>query len=192
MRCATGLAAARVWAIEDCRHLCRRLERDLIAADEQMVRVPPKLMVIARDSTRTFGKSDPIDALAVARAALREPDLPVARLHGADRKIRLMVDNREDLVAERTRIIGRLRWHQLFPPCRPCRVWGRHSYAARRADMLIHRAVARLPRGWHGGARTSPVSLHVEPTRAGSGNRGGAWCGMLRLKYEEAVMDFFS
>lgn len=56
VRCATGLAAARVWAIEDCRHLSRRLERDLIAADEQMVRVPPKLMVIARDSTRVAGR----------------------------------------------------------------------------------------------------------------------------------------
>ena len=55
------------------------------------------------DSARTFGKSDPIDALAIARAALREPDLPVARLDGADREIRLLVDHREDLVAERTR-----------------------------------------------------------------------------------------
>lgn len=34
-------------------------------------------MANARDSARTYGKSDPIDALAVARAALREPDLPV-------------------------------------------------------------------------------------------------------------------
>ena len=76
-----------------------------------MVRVPPKLMAHARDSARSYGKSDPIDALAVARAALREPDLPVARLDGVEREIRLLVDHREDLVAERTRIIARLRWH---------------------------------------------------------------------------------
>ena len=31
-------------------------------------------MADVRDSARTYGKSDPIDALAVARAALREPD----------------------------------------------------------------------------------------------------------------------
>jgi len=111
LRWATGKAADRVWAIEDCRHLSRRLERDLIAAGEQVVRVPPKLMANARDSARTYGKSDPIDALAVARAALREPDLPVARLDGVEREIRLLVDHREDLVAERTRIIARLRWH---------------------------------------------------------------------------------
>jgi transposase len=34
----------RSWAVEDCRHLSRRLERDLLAAGETIVRVPPKLM----------------------------------------------------------------------------------------------------------------------------------------------------
>jgi len=102
---------ARLWAIEDCRHLSRRLERDLLGAAERIVRVPPKLMANARDAARTFGKSDPIDALAVARAALREPDLPSARLDGPERELRLLVDHREDLVCERTRMINRLRWH---------------------------------------------------------------------------------
>jgi transposase len=99
------------WAVEDCRHLSRRLERDRLAAGERIVRVPPKLMANTRDSARTYGKSDPIDALAIARAAQREPGLPTARLDGKDREIRLLVDHREDLVAERTRIISRLRWH---------------------------------------------------------------------------------
>jgi transposase len=101
----------RRWAVEDCRHLSRRLERDLLAAGERIVRVPPKLMANARTAARSFGKSDPIDALAVARAALREPDLPVAKLDGAEREVRLLVDHREDLVGERTRMISRLRWH---------------------------------------------------------------------------------
>jgi transposase len=91
--------------------LSRRLERDLLGAGEQIVRVPPKLMAHARDSARTYGKSDPIGALAVARAALREPGLPAARLEGPERELRLLVDHREDLVAERTRAINRLRWH---------------------------------------------------------------------------------
>ena len=99
------------WAVEDCRHLSRRLERDLLAAGQRIVRVPPKLMANMRDSARTFGKSDPIDALAVARGALREPGLPSARLDGPEREVRLLVDHREDLVAERTRMISRLRWH---------------------------------------------------------------------------------
>src|SRR5215207_11561104 len=79
LRWAARFGAERRWAVEDCRHLSRRLERDLLSAGEWIVRVPPKLMAHARDSARTYGKSDPIDALAVARAVQREPDLPVAR-----------------------------------------------------------------------------------------------------------------
>jgi transposase len=99
------------WAVEDCRHLSARLEIDLLEAGEAVVRVPPKMMAEQRRLARTRGKSDPIDALAVARAALREPDLPVATHDEASRELRLLVDRREDLVAERTRMINRLRWH---------------------------------------------------------------------------------
>jgi transposase len=101
----------RRWALEDCRHLSRRLEIDLLRAGEAVVRVPPKLMAGARRSVREPGKSDPIDALAVAQAALREPDLPVATLDGPERELRLLVDHRDDLVAERTRHEQRLRWY---------------------------------------------------------------------------------
>lgn len=111
----------RQWALEDCRHLSRRLEAELVRAGEAVVRVPPKLMADARRSSREPGKSDPIDALAVARAALREPDLPTARLDGIERDVRLLVDHRDDLVAERTRAQNRLRWHlhELSPDDEP-------------------------------------------------------------------------
>jgi transposase len=111
VRWAGQFGSGRRWAVEDCRHLSRRLERDLLAAGEQIVRVPPKLMAHCRDSARTYGKSDPIDALAVARAALREPGLPCARLDGPERELRLLVNHRDDLVADRTRMLSRLRWH---------------------------------------------------------------------------------
>jgi transposase len=68
-------------------------------------------MAATRTSVRALGKSDPVDALAVARAALREPDLPAARLDEPTRELKLLVDHREDLVAERTRVQNRLRWH---------------------------------------------------------------------------------
>jgi transposase len=55
-----------VFALEDCRHVSGRLERELLARGERVIRVPPKLMAGARRSQREFGKSDPIDALAVA------------------------------------------------------------------------------------------------------------------------------
>ena len=73
------------------------------AAGQQVVRVPPKLMAQARASARTRGKSDPIDALAVARAFLREPDLPVASHDEVSRELKLLVDRREVLVGQRTR-----------------------------------------------------------------------------------------
>lgn len=101
----------REWAVEDCRHLTRTLERDLVRAGQRLRRVPTKLMAGARRSSRTPGKSDPIDALSVARAARREPDLPLAVLDGSQRELRLLVDHRDDLVAERTRLQSRLRWH---------------------------------------------------------------------------------
>jgi len=106
-----GRWSERKWALEDCRHVSRRFEADLLAAGELVVRVPSKLTAGARKAARTSGKSDPIDALAVARAALREPELPVAKLEGAGREVRLLLDHREDLVGERTRIQNRLRWH---------------------------------------------------------------------------------
>src|SRR4051794_3604272 len=55
-------------------------------------------------SARQPGKSDAIDTLAVARAAWREPDLPVAQLDGPSREVRLLVDHRDDLAGERTRL----------------------------------------------------------------------------------------
>jgi transposase len=108
---ARSLDPERVWALEDCRHVSARLERFLLARGERVVRVPPGRMAGARKGGRERGKSDAIDALAVARAFLREPDLPVAVLAGSEREIRLLHDHREDLVCERTRIQNRLRWH---------------------------------------------------------------------------------
>ena len=108
---ARALGGERVFALEDCRHVSGSLERFLLARGERVVRVPPKLMGRARRSGRRYGKSDAIDALAVARAYLREPKLPVAFVAGAEREIKLLLDHREDLVAERSRIQQRLRWH---------------------------------------------------------------------------------
>jgi transposase len=112
LRWAAWLSEERLWALEDCRQLTRALERELIAAGERLVRVPPKLMAPSRRAGRIRGKSDPIDALAVARAALREPRLDHPR-PGEERlrELKLLVDHRDDLVDERRRAQQRLRWH---------------------------------------------------------------------------------
>ncbi|WP_207954737.1 IS110 family transposase [Saccharopolyspora elongata] len=99
------------FAVEDCRHMTRRLEHDLIKAGFRVIRVHTRFMATARRAGRQPGKSDPIDALAVAHAALREPDLPVAALDGPSRQVKLLSDHRHDLILERTKVINRLRWH---------------------------------------------------------------------------------
>lgn len=107
----------QTWAVEDCRPYSSRLEELLLARGAKVVRVPPKLMGKSRRGSRAPGKSDGIDALAVARAALAEPDLPLARAHPAAQELKLLVDHREDLVGERRRHQCRLRGllHQLRP-----------------------------------------------------------------------------
>jgi transposase len=121
LACARRVAAdgQRVWAIEDCRHVSGGLERWLIKRGERVVRVPPRLMAGARAGGRERGKSDRIDAVAVARAAIREgvDRLPMARLDGPELEIRLLADHRERLVGQRTRLINDLRWqlHDLWP-----------------------------------------------------------------------------
>ena len=92
--------------------MTRGLERTLIEQGERLVRVPPRLTAPQRRRGRTRGKSDSIDALAVARAALQEPRLDGPRAGEETlRELKLLVDHRDDLVAERRRCQQRLRWH---------------------------------------------------------------------------------
>jgi transposase len=109
----------RVWVIEDCRALSGGLERFLLDHGETVARLTPQLMAGARTGVRERGKSDPIDALAVARAALREgiENLPMARLAGPELEVRLLALHRQRLVDARTRPINELRWlcHDLWP-----------------------------------------------------------------------------
>jgi transposase len=108
---ARELDGERQFALEDCRHVSGQLERFLVSEGETVLRVPPKLMGLARRGARSYGKSDPIDARAVAEAARREPGLPPARPAQTEEDLRLLLDHRDDLVAERTRLQNRLRWH---------------------------------------------------------------------------------
>src|SRR5207244_2051751 len=48
LRWADRFGPERRFAVEDCRHLSRRLEADLLAAGEELIRVPPKMMAHAR------------------------------------------------------------------------------------------------------------------------------------------------
>jgi transposase len=110
---ARELDAERVWALEDCRHVSGSFERFLIVSGERVLRVATKLMSDARRAGRDRGKSDCIDALAVARAALRQgiDALPSAQLAGVELDIRLLVDHRERLIRSRVALNNDLLWH---------------------------------------------------------------------------------
>ena len=133
----------RVWVIEDCRAMSGGLERFLLDHGESVVRLAPHLMAGARTSVRERGKSDPIDGLAVARAALREgiENLPVACLTGPELEIRLLTAHRDRLVNQRTRCINELRWqcHDLWPDWQiPARVLIGPGWQTRVAKRLTN------------------------------------------------------
>jgi transposase len=140
------VAGERVWALEDCRHVSGRLERSLVGQGERVVRVAPKMMGQTRRAERRPGKSDEIDAVAVARAAVREgvENLPAAFLDEQAFEIRLLHDHRQDLVAERTRHQNRLRWHLVeLAPELEARLRARSLDQASTLDRVA-RALSRL------------------------------------------------
>jgi transposase len=144
---ARGLDDERVWAIEDCRAVSRRLEQALLAAGERVVRVAPHRMGASRRGERQPGKSDQIDALAIARAVVKDgvEEFPVAYLDERAMEVRLLCDHRTDLVAERTRMQSRLRWHlvQLSPELEASLKPGALSHA--RELGRVDRRLRRLP-----------------------------------------------
>jgi transposase len=83
------------------------LEQALLAAGERVVRVPPHRMGVSRRGEREPGKSDEIDALAIARAVVGDgvDSFAVAYLDEQAMEIRLLLDHRRQLVAERSRTI---------------------------------------------------------------------------------------
>src|ERR671934_305390 len=113
LQLARRLDDERVWALEDCRHVSGSLERFLIARGERVLRIPTHLTAKARRSARERGKSDPIDALNVARAALQEglDTFPAAHLGGPELDLRLLVDHRERLIRHRVELNSTLLWH---------------------------------------------------------------------------------
>ena len=134
----------RRWAVEDVRHVASGLVRELLAAGEEVVFVPTRMMAAARTGARGRGKSDTIDALANARAALREQEfLPPARLDPQVLEVRRLADHRDDLVAERTRTVNRLRWlvHDLDPALAP----PPRSLARPKARALLAAGLEELP-----------------------------------------------
>jgi transposase len=102
------LGGERLVAVEGAHGFGLPLVRRLLASGEQVVDVPSKLTALGRRSARRRGKDDQGDAVVIARIALREPDLPRVREAHLDADLKLLVDARDQLVAESTRVRNRL------------------------------------------------------------------------------------
>lgn len=98
-----------LWAIEGGPGLGRAIADALLGAGQAVVWVPAKAMAAHRRLHGPVGaKSDVIDAVAVARAALADPDLARHRIDPQVRQVRVLVDLRQDLVQRRVALTNRL------------------------------------------------------------------------------------
>ncbi len=138
----------RRWAVEGAGGIGRPLAQKLLAAGEQVVDVPPKLSARVRVlSTGNARKNDRLDATFTALAALRNDRLASVQHEdgpeGRAEIMRLLTERREDLVAERTRVLNRL--HVLLRDLLSDPV-GR-QLSADAAGRLLRRARPRHPTG---------------------------------------------
>jgi transposase len=102
------VAPGAVIGIEGSASYGAALARTLLAGGAVVREVPPQLSNRERGRTRRPGKSDPTDALAIARVTIREPALPPVRLADRTVEIRLLVQAREDAITEAIRVRNRL------------------------------------------------------------------------------------
>lgn len=86
----------------------RAVALTLLNANIPVVEVPPALTMRERRRCRQPGKSDPADAVAIARITAREDDLPPVASTGLSEDLKLLVDYRDQLVSERTRVANRV------------------------------------------------------------------------------------
>jgi transposase len=93
--------------IESSGNYGNGLARMLIAAGEDVYEVPSNLS--HREARRQGrGKSDPIDAVAIARVVAREETLPRPRVDQANEDLKLLSDHFDQLKRHRTRLANRI------------------------------------------------------------------------------------
>jgi transposase len=97
----------RRFGIEGSGWIARALAHFLLERGEGVVDVRGTLTERERRRMRGQGKSDPRDALAIARVTLRE-QLPPVRVDSPSRDLKLLCDYRAQLLGERIRTANRL------------------------------------------------------------------------------------
>ena len=110
---ATGLGGPRQWGIEGAWNYGRGLAQHLVGAGETVYEVNPRWSAPGRRSARQPGKSDRLDARAVALLVWREAaTLPSVAPEDETAVLDLLVTEREGALAEATRLRNQI--HQLL------------------------------------------------------------------------------
>ena len=120
VRWARDYCGACRWGIENSGSLGKGFAQFLLADGETDVReVSPQRTAQYRRRGRTQDKTDAADALAIARLIGAEGEqLPLVQADDLSTELRLLSDHRDNLVAERTRLINQLHAQMLqIDPC---------------------------------------------------------------------------
>lgn len=124
----------------------------LAQAGVTVVEVPPLMTSRERMSRPGQGKTDPVDAVSIARITAREDNLPSVRpMDGLPADLRVLMDYREQLIAERTatanRVHADLTWlrpgyqHQIPRLTTPTHL--RHALILLAGDTTVRATITR-------------------------------------------------
>lgn len=110
MTAAKRLGGKVVWGLESTGCYANAFARRLLKSGAQVYEVPGSFTKRHRQRSSRTGKSDPLDAQAIAEAVLRESDrLPRYEIAVEREALRIRYDQRDRLAAQRTECINRLR-----------------------------------------------------------------------------------
>lgn len=98
------LGAERVVGIEGSGLFGAAFSWFLLERGEKVHEVPAGLTFRERNRKRSDGKSDPVDALAIARVVAREEHLPIPKRAGLMVDLKLLNSHREHMIRSRTRL----------------------------------------------------------------------------------------
>lgn len=99
-----GHEGSRVIGVEGSGSFGAPLVRILAAAGEDVREVPPMLTHRERRRSPSKGKSDPVDAIAIARVVARGEGLSTPKLSDIYEELKLLVDERKTLVRAKTQM----------------------------------------------------------------------------------------
>jgi transposase len=111
LKWSSATEATRRIGIECSATYGAALAARLRAAGEDVREVPTTLSTREARRKPSWGKSDPSDALAIARVVAREDDLPRAGRSEALEDLKLLADDRDQLVRARTQAQNRIHKH---------------------------------------------------------------------------------